>query len=76
MLHPHFHALARPEQPAIIMAGTGETITFKQLDESSNQAAQLFRAQGLQRGDHMAFLFDNKIISVLSYLNSFCPQNQ
>src|SRR6478609_5652731 len=59
MLHPHFHALARPEQAAIIMAGTGEVITFKQLDERSNQAAQLFRAQGLQRGDHMAFLFDN-----------------
>ena len=59
MLHPHFHALARPEQPAIIMASTGETITFKQLDERSNQVAQLLRTQGLQRGDHMAFLFDN-----------------
>ena len=41
MLHPHFHALARPEQPAIIMASTGETITFKQLDERSNQVARI-----------------------------------
>ena len=59
MLHPYFHAQSRPEQPAIIMAGTGEVTTFGQLDERSNQVAQLLRSHGLQRGDHMAFLFDN-----------------
>jgi acyl-CoA synthetase (AMP-forming)/AMP-acid ligase II len=41
------------------MSATGETITYRQLDERSCQVAQLFRQQGLQRGDHIAFLFDN-----------------
>lgn len=59
MLHPYFHAQARPEQAAIIMAGTGEQISYEQLDQRSCQAAQLFRHQGLQRGEHIAFLFDN-----------------
>ncbi|HQQ63704.1 MAG TPA: acyl-CoA synthetase [Pseudomonadales bacterium] len=59
MLHPYFHAQSRPDQAAIIMSATGETITYQQLDQRSCQAAQLFRHQGLARGSHIAFLFDN-----------------
>ncbi|MEZ5539456.1 MAG: acyl-CoA synthetase [Pseudomonadales bacterium] len=61
MLHPHFHAKTRPDHPAVIMASTGETISFGQLEVRSNQIAHLMRSHGLQRGDHMAFLLDNHV---------------
>ncbi len=61
LLHPHFHAQARPDQAAIIMAGTGEIVSYGQLEAQSNQAAHLFRQHGLKRGDHIAFLLDNHI---------------
>src|SRR5580765_1740401 len=41
------------------MADTGEVITFRQYEDACNRAAQLFRAQGLQTRDHVAFLFEN-----------------
>ena len=53
MLHPHFHAKNRPEHPAVIMASTGETVSFGQLEAQSNQVAHLMRSHGLQRGDHI-----------------------
>lgn len=49
-----------PDAPAIVMAGSGETVTFRQLVERSNQAAQLFRGLGLNAGDHIAFMIDNQ----------------
>lgn len=53
------HALASPDKPAIIMGGTGETVTYAQLNERSNRLAQLFRSLGLQPGDHIAFCLEN-----------------
>jgi long-chain acyl-CoA synthetase len=32
MLHPVHHAQATPDKPAYIMAGTGETVTYGELD--------------------------------------------
>ncbi|HZC15676.1 MAG TPA: acyl-CoA synthetase [Caulobacteraceae bacterium] len=57
--HPIGHALATPDKPAYIMAGTGETVSFRQLDERANQGAQLLRSLGLKRGDGMAVFMDN-----------------
>jgi long-chain acyl-CoA synthetase len=58
-VHPHIHAATNPDKPAVIMAQSGEVVTYGQLEERSNQAAQLFRALGLQRGDVVALLLDN-----------------
>jgi long-chain acyl-CoA synthetase len=58
-MHPGEHARTRPDQPAIVMAETGATITYRQLDEASNRAAQLFRAAGLRPGDGIAILMEN-----------------
>jgi len=58
-MHPYLHARAVPEKPACIMAGSGEVITYRQLDERSNQAAHLFRAIGLCRGDVVALWAEN-----------------
>ncbi|WP_395629479.1 AMP-binding protein, partial [Sphingorhabdus sp.] len=60
MGHPAVHARAFPDKPAVIMAGSGETITYKQLDERSNQCAHLFRSLGLQHGDTVAFCLENR----------------
>ena len=48
-----------PDHLALIMAGSGETLTYRELDERSNQLAQLFAAAGLGFGDHVAFYLEN-----------------
>ncbi|MEC8347245.1 MAG: AMP-binding protein, partial [Pseudomonadota bacterium] len=52
-------AATHPDKPAYIMAETGDTVTFAQLEATANQGAQLFRSLGLQRGDHIAILLEN-----------------
>lgn len=59
MFHPFHHALATPDKPACIMARSGETVTYRQLEDRSNQGAQLFRSLGLSRGDSIALMMDN-----------------
>jgi long-chain acyl-CoA synthetase len=58
-MHPANHAQTHPDRAAYVMAGTGETVTYRQLDERSNQGAQLFRSLGLKTGDVIALLLDN-----------------
>ena len=58
-MHPAAHAKIHPDRAAYIMAGTGETVTYRQLDDRSNQGAQLFRSLGLATGDVIAILMDN-----------------
>jgi long-chain acyl-CoA synthetase len=59
MTHPSVHAVQRPDKIAYMMAETGQGITYRELEDRSNQGAQLFRALGVQRGDHIAFLLEN-----------------
>ena len=58
-MHPSVHAAASPAEAALIVAETGETISYAQLDAASNRAAQLFRASGLGIGDTVALFLDN-----------------
>jgi long-chain acyl-CoA synthetase len=58
-MHPSVHAKTAPEKPALIVAETGETISYAMLDARSNRAAQLFRSQGLVIGDTIALFLDN-----------------
>jgi acyl-CoA synthetase (AMP-forming)/AMP-acid ligase II len=59
-MYPGIQAERTPDRPAVVMAGSGETVTYRQLDERSNQLAHLFRKAGLQRGDHVALLMENQ----------------
>jgi long-chain acyl-CoA synthetase len=59
-MHPSIHAATHPDKPAVIMGGSGEVTTYRQLDERSNQGAQLFRSLGLQAGDAVALFIDNQ----------------
>ena len=58
-MHPSVHAAATPDKPALIVAETGETWSYAELDRRSNRVAQLFRARGLGVGDTVAFFLDN-----------------
>ena len=58
-MHPYIHAKTAPDRAAYIMVETGEIVTYKQLDERSNQAAHLFREAGLQRGDSIVLYLEN-----------------
>ena len=60
-MHPITHAQTRPDHPAMIMAGSGETVTFGEMDAYANRFAQLLRARGLERGDHFAVLMENNV---------------
>jgi len=59
MPHPSITAQTYPHKPAIIMGGSGEIVTYQQLDERSNQGAQLFRSLGLKTGDHIGLMLEN-----------------
>ena len=58
-MHPCHHAKATPDKPAYIMASSGETVTYGELEARSNQIAHAFRALGLQAGDTLAIFAEN-----------------
>jgi acyl-CoA synthetase (AMP-forming)/AMP-acid ligase II len=58
-MHPGINGPKYKEKPAIIMAGSGDVISHQELNELSNQGAQLFRSLGLKPGDSMAFMMEN-----------------
>ncbi|GAA4876572.1 acyl-CoA synthetase [Ferrimonas pelagia] len=60
-LHPCTYASSTPDKPAIIMAGSGEQLTFAQLEDVSNRGAQLLRSLGLENGDHIAVMAENSL---------------
>src|ERR1041385_2167157 len=61
MTHPSIHARTHPDKIAYQMAGTGKAISYRELDELSNQGAHLFRKLGLKAGDHIALLMENRL---------------
>jgi long-chain acyl-CoA synthetase len=60
-MHPFHHAANQPDTPAIIMAGSGQTMSYAQLETQSNRIAHLLRGLGLMRGDTIAVLMLNEI---------------
>jgi acyl-CoA synthetase (AMP-forming)/AMP-acid ligase II len=60
-MYPGEHARTRPDDPALIMATSGTTLTFGEFEARANRLAHLFREVGLRRLDHVAFLMENNI---------------
>lgn len=58
-MHPITHARARPDHPAIIMAESGATTTYGEMDAYANRFAQLLRARGIGKDGHIALLLEN-----------------
>jgi long-chain acyl-CoA synthetase len=61
MFHPSHHARTQPDKAVYLMAGSGKTLSYRELDEASNRGAQLLRSLGLEAGDHLALLFENSL---------------
>ncbi|MCC8936374.1 AMP-binding protein [Bradyrhizobium sp. Arg68] len=53
------HAHLRPLQPAFIMAGSGEIVTYRELEARNNRLAHLFRRRGMKRLDHYSIFMEN-----------------
>ena len=60
-MYPGHWAKQKPEHLAAIDASSGESLTYRELDEQSNQLAQLMFARGLRRGDHVSVFMDNNL---------------
>jgi long-chain acyl-CoA synthetase len=58
-MYPGTHAQSFPDKPATIMGGSGEVVTYRELDERSNRLAHLLRGVGLRRGDSIALMLEN-----------------
>jgi long-chain acyl-CoA synthetase len=58
-MYPGQYARTQPDHPAVIMAGSGETITYGALEARSNRLAHLLRARGLGRLDHWSIFLEN-----------------
>ena len=58
-MYPATFAALTPDKPAVIMGGSGQVVTYRELDDEANRLSQLFRAAGLMPGDHVAFCLEN-----------------
>jgi acyl-CoA synthetase (AMP-forming)/AMP-acid ligase II len=58
-MYPGLQAKIRPQQPAFIMAQSGEAVTYAELERRSNRLAHFLRASGLGRLDHYAIFMEN-----------------
>jgi fatty-acyl-CoA synthase len=48
-----------PDKPAVVHAVTGATVTYGELNDRSNQMAQLMWDRGLRPGDHVSIFMEN-----------------
>ncbi|MFI7666128.1 acyl-CoA synthetase [Nocardia sp. NPDC049526] len=58
-MYPGAFATTHPDRPAVIMAETGETITYRTLEDHSIRFANHLAAAGIRPGDVLAMLTDN-----------------
>jgi long-chain acyl-CoA synthetase len=58
-MYPGVQAKIRPQQPAFIMAQSGESVTYAELERRTNRLAHFLRRAGLRRLDHYAIFMEN-----------------
>ncbi|MDN5918420.1 MAG: acyl-CoA synthetase [Pseudonocardia sp.] len=58
-MFPGTHAATTPDKPAVVMAGTGEALTYAELEAGSARLARHLHDAGLRRGDVIALISDN-----------------
>jgi len=59
LAHPGLVAQRSPDSVAIVMASTGRTMTYGELDRRANRLSRYLRGKGLQVGDHVAICIEN-----------------
>jgi len=60
-MYPGHWATVKPHADAVINATTGAKLSWQELDQRSNQVAQLLYARGLRPGDHISLLMQNDL---------------
>lgn len=60
-MYPGAFADRPASSPAVVMAGSGESLSYAELDDASLRLAELFRARGLVPGDHVAVMLENRL---------------
>ncbi|AOE86771.1 acyl-CoA synthetase [Pseudomonas sp. TCU-HL1] len=60
-LYPGAHAAHAPDKAAVIMAETGDTLTYGALDTYANRLGRLYQWLGLKPGDHVAYCLENRL---------------
>jgi acyl-CoA synthetase (AMP-forming)/AMP-acid ligase II len=58
-MYPGAHLETMADKPAVVMATSGFTQTFADLDAAANRLSRLLRSAGLQPGDHVAICMEN-----------------
>jgi acyl-CoA synthetase (AMP-forming)/AMP-acid ligase II len=58
-LEPGAQVAERPDAPAVIMADSGEVVSYAELDDRSKRLGQLLYAAGLRPGGHIAVMLEN-----------------
>lgn len=58
-MFPGTHAASAPDRPAVVLAGSGHTVTYGQLDDNSARLASALRGLGLRPGDMIVLVSDN-----------------
>jgi long-chain acyl-CoA synthetase len=59
--HPGHHAAARPDDVALVISPSGETITWADLRRRIVQAANALHDLGVRAGDGVAFCVENRV---------------
>ncbi|WP_298023570.1 acyl-CoA synthetase [uncultured Parasphingopyxis sp.] len=59
-MHPRNHLDRHRDDPAVVMAGSNETLTYGELETRANRGAHLLRSCGLKRGDVIALMIENR----------------
>ncbi len=66
-MHPGATAAEDPTRPALVMADSGRTLTYGELERQSTQLARVLREAGLRRGDAVALLSQNDPLYLVAY---------
>ena len=60
-MYPGHWAKAFPDKPAVIDTASGLARSYGELNDRSNQLAQLMWQRGLRRGDHVSIFMENNL---------------
>ncbi|PPJ38389.1 acyl-CoA synthetase [Nocardia nova] len=60
-MYPGAHVDRFPDKPAVVLAESGETLTYRELEDNSVRLARHLYDAGLRKGDHIALLSGNTL---------------
>ncbi|HET6152569.1 MAG TPA: acyl-CoA synthetase [Marmoricola sp.] len=66
-MYPGTWAATTPDKPAAIMAGTGQVLTYAELEDGSARFARHLYDEGLRVGDVIAILTENRLEALIVY---------